>query len=95
MKIAADVAEGEQTLHDATSPQGLAGGLNKRRSSSHRRFRMRLSIVKGLVAHPDTAFTPVTKGILVGGTAFWAIWRLSNATFPLLVSNLPNLHLQF
>ncbi|GAM37178.1 hypothetical protein TCE0_022r06873 [Talaromyces pinophilus] len=67
-EIAADVAEGEQTLHDATSPQGLAGGLNKRQVPPIAGSDA-LSIVKGLVAHPDTAFTPVTKGILVGGTA--------------------------
>lgn len=67
-EIAADVAEGEQTLHDATSPQGHAGGLNKRQVPPIAGSDA-LSIVKGLVAHPDAALTPVTKGILVGGTA--------------------------
>ncbi|KUL85364.1 hypothetical protein ZTR_07027 [Talaromyces verruculosus] len=67
-EIAADVAEGEQTLHDATSPQGHTGGLNKRQVPPIAGSDA-LSIVKGLVAHPDAALTPVTKGILVGGTA--------------------------
>lgn len=67
-EIAADVAEGEQTLHDATSPQGHAGGLNKRQVPPIAGSDA-LSIVKGLVANPSTALTPVTKGILVGGTA--------------------------
>jgi hypothetical protein len=66
--IAAEVAEREQTLHDATSPKGHAGGhLDKRQppiAGSNA-----LSIVKGLVANPSAALSPVTKGAIVGGTA--------------------------
>ena len=68
-EIAADVAEGEQTLHDATSSQGPAGGHLNKRQVPPIAGSDALSVVKGLVANPKTVLTPVTKGILVGGTA--------------------------
>jgi hypothetical protein len=67
--IEGDVAEGEQTLHDATSPKGLAGGHLDKRQVPPIAGSDALSIVKGLVANPSAALTPVTKGVLVGGTA--------------------------
>ncbi|EED20750.1 hypothetical protein TSTA_039490 [Talaromyces stipitatus ATCC 10500] len=64
--VAEEVAEGEHALHDATaSPEGRLD----RRQVPPIAGSDALSIVKGLVANPNAALDPVTKGILVGGTA--------------------------
>lgn len=67
--IAAEVAEEEQPLHDATSPKGHAGEHLDKRQVPPIAGSDALSIVKGLVANPSAALSPVTKGVLVGGTA--------------------------
>uniref|UniRef100_A0A093VB54 Uncharacterized protein n=1 Tax=Talaromyces marneffei PM1 TaxID=1077442 RepID=A0A093VB54_TALMA len=62
--VAADVAEGEQTLQDTTADVG--GHLDKRQVppiSGADAF----DVLKGVVRHPDVALTPVMDGVLLGG----------------------------